>query len=75
MQEMQFQTLGWKDPLEEENGIRLQYSCLENSMDKRSLAGYSLWGQKESDTGEQLNTQHSVRQLMQINFPIWYLRL
>ena len=26
----------------------LQYSCLENPMD-RSLAGYSLWGHKELD--------------------------
>ena len=24
---------GWKDPLEEENGNPLQYSCLENPMD------------------------------------------
>ena len=30
------------------NGNPLQYSCLENSMD-RSLAGYSPWGCKESD--------------------------
>ena len=31
------------------NGNPLQYSCLENSMDKRSLMGYSLWGCKELD--------------------------
>ena len=31
---------------EEGNGNPLQYSCLENSMDK-SLVGYSPWGQKE----------------------------
>ena len=30
----------------------LQYSCLENTMDKRSLAGYSSWGCKESDMTE-----------------------
>ena len=30
----------------------LQYSGLENSMDKRSLAGYSLWDCKESNTNE-----------------------
>ena len=30
-------------------GNPLQYSCLENSMDKRSLAGYNPWGCKESD--------------------------
>ena len=28
----------------------LQYSCLENPLDKRSLAGYSPYGHKESDT-------------------------
>jgi len=33
-------------------GNPLQYSCLENSMDKRSLVGHSLQGCKESDTTE-----------------------
>ena len=33
----------------EGNGTPLQYSCLENSMD-RSLVGYNPWGCKESDT-------------------------
>ena len=33
----------------------LQYSCLENSMD-RSLAGYSPWGCKELDTTEKHDT-------------------
>ena len=37
------------------NGNPLQYSCLENSMDKRSLAGYSPWGRKESEMIEQLS--------------------
>ena len=27
-----------------------QYSCLENPREQRSLAGYSPWGSKESDT-------------------------
>ena len=37
-------------------GYPLQYSCLENPMDKgpRSLAGYSQWDHKESDRTEQL---------------------
>ena len=35
---------------EEGHGNPLQYSCLENPMDKRSLEGYSPWGHKESDT-------------------------
>jgi len=31
------------------NGNLLQYSCLENSMDKRNLVSYSPWGHKEWD--------------------------
>ena len=34
MQEKRVQSLGWEDPLEEECGSPLQYSCLENSMDR-----------------------------------------
>ena len=37
----------------------LQYSCLENPQGQRSLAGYSPWGRRESDTTERLSTaQH-----------------
>ena len=36
----------------EENGNPLQYSCLENPMNKRSLAGYSPEGRKESGMTE-----------------------
>ena len=32
-----------------ENGNPLQNSCLENPHAQRSLAGYSLWGCKESN--------------------------
>ena len=39
----------------EGNGNPLQYYCLENPMDKRSLADNSLWGRKESDTIERLH--------------------
>ena len=39
------------------NGNPLQYSCLENPMD-RGLVGYSLWGCKESDTTED-TTEHT----------------
>ena len=35
----------------EVNSYSLQYSCLENSMD-RSLMGYSPWSRKKSDTIE-----------------------
>ena len=34
MQEPQFQSLGREDPLEEGHCSPLQYSCLENSMDR-----------------------------------------
>ena len=34
------------------HGNPFQYSCLENSMDRGSLVGYSPWGHKESDTTE-----------------------
>ena len=37
----------------EGNSNPLQFSCLENPMDReRSLAGYSPWGHKESDVTE-----------------------
>ena len=37
------------------NGNPLQYSCLENPME-RSLMGYSPWVQKESDTTKHADT-------------------
>ena len=38
----------------EGNGNPLQYSCLENPMDRGAWqATYSPWGRKESDTPEQ----------------------
>ena len=36
----------------EGNGNQLQFSCLENLMDKKSLVGCSLWGHRELDTTE-----------------------
>ena len=37
------------------NGKPLQYSCLENSMDRGALVGYSPGVCKESDTTERLS--------------------
>ena len=34
------------------NGKSLQYSCLENPMDRGAWQGYSSWGLKESDMTE-----------------------
>ena len=42
----------------EGNGTPLQYSCLENPMD-RSLVGCSPWGRLESDTTERLHFHFS----------------
>ena len=42
----------------EEHGNPLQYSCLENPHGQRSLAGYSPWGHKESETTECLRQAH-----------------
>ena len=47
---MQVQSLGWD---------QTQYSCLENPHRQRSLAGYSLWGRKESDMTQQTYTHAS----------------
>ena len=45
----------------EGHGNRLEYSCLENPHGQRSLAGYSPWGRKESNTTERLNTTTKER--------------
>ena len=37
IQEIWVLSLGWEDPLEEENGNPLQYSSLKNSMDRGAL--------------------------------------
>ena len=43
----------------EGNSNPLQYSCLENPMD-RSPAGNSLWGLKESDMTEQRERENGL---------------
>ena len=43
------------------HGDPLQYSCLENPHEQRSLVGCSPWGHKELDMTEWLSTaQHSI---------------
>ena len=57
--------LGLSTSPEGGNGNPLQYSCLENPTDKRSLAGYSLWGCKEWNTTEQLSMHaHNLQDLV-----------
>ena len=43
----------------EGNGNSLQYSCLENSMDRGAWRAYSLWGHKELGMTEQLTHTHT----------------
>ena len=51
---MQVRSLAREDLLGEGNGNPLQYSCLENPMDREGWQGHqrSPWGHKESDTME-----------------------
>ena len=51
MQKPWVRSLGWEDPLEEDDNP-LQYSCLVNPYGQRSLLGYSLWSHKELDMTE-----------------------
>ena len=46
---MWVRSVGWEDPLEEE---MVTISFPGKSHGQRSLAGYSSWGHKESDTTE-----------------------
>ena len=53
---MQVQSLGGEDSPGGGNGNPLQYSRLENPMDRGAWGGYSLWGCKESDAAEHTHT-------------------
>ena len=64
---------GLRRPLGGGNGNPLQYSCLINSIDKRSLVGYSPWGYKVSDVTELLNT-HTVTKAQAPGLPGWVSR-
>ena len=55
MQEVQVQSLGWEDPLEEEMATHSVF-LPGKSHGQKSLAGYSPWGRKELDMTEQLST-------------------
>ena len=52
------------------HGNLLQYSCLENPHGQRSLAGYSPWGRKESNTTEQLSTAQQYMLLLLFSHPV-----
>ena len=52
------------------HGNPLQYSCLENPNGQGSLAGYSPWGCKESDTTDQLSTEHILISVLKMLFSV-----
>ena len=50
MRETCVRFLGQEDPLEEENGSLIPVFLPGKSHGQKSLAGYSTWGRKKSDT-------------------------
>ena len=52
MQEVQVPPLGWEDLLKEEMATRSSILAWRIPHGQRSLAGYSPWGRKKSDTTE-----------------------
>ena len=56
---MWVQSLGWEDPLEGGHGNPLQYSCLENSMDRGAWRAAVHGVAKELDTTGQLNNSNN----------------
>ena len=55
MRETWVRSLGWEDPLEEGMATHSSVLAWRSAHGQRSLAGYSPWGHKESDTTEQLH--------------------
>ena len=58
MQETRVRNLGWEDLPGEGSGNSLQYSCLENSMDRGAWQAIVL-GDAELDTTERLTHIHT----------------
>ena len=56
-------SLGREDPLEDGMATH-SYSCLENPLEQRSLAGHSPRGHKELDTAERLSRAHTALRAM-----------
>ena len=69
MHETQVRSLGWEDSPGERNGNPLQYSCLENPMNQRTLMGYSPWSRKRVRYNLALNSNSKFSQdLPQLSF-------
>ena len=54
MQETLVRSLGWEDPLEKENGLPFQYSCLKNPIDR------GAWWATIHGVAESYTTEHST---------------
>ena len=67
-QEMWVLSLGGEDPLEEENGNPLQYSCLKNPMDR------GAWQATQSQGSQRVKhdwaTEHGAQALSSIHIAI-----
>ena len=59
MQQTQVQSPGWEDSPREGNGYPLQYSCLENSLDRGAWSNAGHGVSKSWDTTEQLTHVHT----------------
>ena len=59
VQETWVQPLSWEDPLEKGMATQLQYSCMENSMD-RGACWATVHGVSKSWTGRVTNTLTSL---------------
>ena len=57
--EIQFWFLSWEDPLEEENGHPLQYSCLKNPIDREAWQAIQSMGSYR--VGQDLVSQNSCK--------------
>ena len=66
MQEMRVQSLGWEDPLEKENGNPLQYSCLENPMDRGVWQATVHRVAQSWDMTERLSTHTPLKEFGQV---------
>ena len=58
--EMQVQSLGLEDPLGGGISNPLQYSCLENPMDREAWCCYSPWTQRVGHYWRNLACKHSM---------------
>ena len=63
MWETWVRSLGWGDPLEKGMATHSRILAWRNPRGQRSLAGYSPWGRKESETTEWLSTKTSMKNI------------